>query len=243
MITFNEVFPGKKTNTHFQLDLIYSPVWPAACSSSARVSSPGVPSPCGPPEAAAGEPAERERGGTTEREGKASGRARERRTKGRGGLLGRFAALPVVCRVSPSHFFFSPVSFSATKVQRLQGRCEQQERQLRALKGELRKTSLGLEAFIITTQHYSLKVTSWNNAMHTVRKMTVVSHSNNDILHFSMCPNSPHRDFVPAAPPQIKLSCSNGSFITLCRFTTPPPAFRPVETHALMRVNSRTHSI
>ncbi|XP_034540168.1 microtubule-associated tumor suppressor candidate 2 [Notolabrus celidotus] len=43
------------------------------------------------------------------------------------------------------------------EVQRLQGRCEQQERQLRALKEEMRKTSLGLEAFIITTQHYCLK--------------------------------------------------------------------------------------
>ncbi|KAE8287481.1 Microtubule-associated tumor suppressor candidate 2-like protein [Larimichthys crocea] len=43
------------------------------------------------------------------------------------------------------------------EVQRLQGRCEQQERQLSALREELRKTSLGLEAFIITTQHYCLK--------------------------------------------------------------------------------------
>ncbi|XP_040907986.1 microtubule-associated tumor suppressor candidate 2 [Toxotes jaculatrix] len=43
------------------------------------------------------------------------------------------------------------------EVQRLQGRCEQQERQLRALREELRKTSLGLETFIITTQHYCLK--------------------------------------------------------------------------------------
>nr|XP_046265757.1 microtubule-associated tumor suppressor candidate 2 [Scatophagus argus] len=43
------------------------------------------------------------------------------------------------------------------EVQRLQGRCEQQERQLRTLREELRKTSLGLEAFIITTQHYCLK--------------------------------------------------------------------------------------
>lgn len=43
------------------------------------------------------------------------------------------------------------------EVERLQGRCEQQERQLRALREELRKTSLGLEAFIITTQHYCLK--------------------------------------------------------------------------------------
>ncbi|XP_059207071.1 microtubule-associated tumor suppressor candidate 2 [Centropristis striata] len=43
------------------------------------------------------------------------------------------------------------------EVQRLQGRCEQQERQLGALREELRKTALGLEAFIITTQHYCLK--------------------------------------------------------------------------------------
>nr|XP_012774387.2 microtubule-associated tumor suppressor candidate 2 isoform X1 [Maylandia zebra] len=43
------------------------------------------------------------------------------------------------------------------EVQRLQGRCEQQERQLKALRDELKKTSLGLEAFIVTTQHYCLK--------------------------------------------------------------------------------------
>nr|XP_020454191.1 microtubule-associated tumor suppressor candidate 2 homolog [Monopterus albus] len=43
------------------------------------------------------------------------------------------------------------------EVQRLQSRCEQQERQLRVLREELRKTLLGLEAFIITTQHYCLK--------------------------------------------------------------------------------------
>uniref|UniRef100_H3CX70 Microtubule associated scaffold protein 2 n=1 Tax=Tetraodon nigroviridis TaxID=99883 RepID=H3CX70_TETNG len=43
------------------------------------------------------------------------------------------------------------------QLQRLQGRCEQQERQLRLLREELRKTSLGFEAFIITTQHYCLK--------------------------------------------------------------------------------------
>ncbi|KAF3840786.1 hypothetical protein F7725_006648 [Dissostichus mawsoni] len=43
------------------------------------------------------------------------------------------------------------------EVQRLQGRCAQQERQLGALREELKKTSLGLEAFIITTQHYCLK--------------------------------------------------------------------------------------
>ncbi|XP_037834848.1 microtubule-associated tumor suppressor candidate 2 isoform X1 [Kryptolebias marmoratus] len=43
------------------------------------------------------------------------------------------------------------------EVQRLQGSCEQQERQLKALRDELKKMSLGLEAFIITTQHYRLK--------------------------------------------------------------------------------------
>ncbi|XP_076025240.1 microtubule-associated tumor suppressor candidate 2 [Genypterus blacodes] len=45
----------------------------------------------------------------------------------------------------------------SAQVLRLQGRCEQQERQLRDLREELRKTSLGLEAFIITTQHYCVK--------------------------------------------------------------------------------------
>ncbi|XP_077361567.1 microtubule-associated tumor suppressor candidate 2 isoform X2 [Festucalex cinctus] len=43
------------------------------------------------------------------------------------------------------------------ELERLRGCCEQQEKQLRALKEELRKTSLGLEAFIVTTQHYCLK--------------------------------------------------------------------------------------
>ncbi|KAG7253862.1 hypothetical protein CRUP_013251, partial [Coryphaenoides rupestris] len=37
------------------------------------------------------------------------------------------------------------------------GRYEQQERQLSALREELNKTTLGLQAFIITTQHYCLK--------------------------------------------------------------------------------------
>uniref|UniRef100_A0A1A7XKG7 Microtubule associated tumor suppressor candidate 2 n=1 Tax=Iconisemion striatum TaxID=60296 RepID=A0A1A7XKG7_9TELE len=43
------------------------------------------------------------------------------------------------------------------EVQRLQGHCEQQEMQLKALRDELKKMSLGLEAFIITSQHYCLK--------------------------------------------------------------------------------------
>ncbi|KAJ3589183.1 hypothetical protein NHX12_010030, partial [Muraenolepis orangiensis] len=43
------------------------------------------------------------------------------------------------------------------EVQRLQGRYEQQERQLSALREELKKTTLGLQAFIVTTQHYCLK--------------------------------------------------------------------------------------
>ncbi|XP_051902764.1 microtubule-associated tumor suppressor candidate 2 homolog isoform X1 [Hippocampus zosterae] len=43
------------------------------------------------------------------------------------------------------------------ELERLRGRCERQEKQLRALQEELRKTSLGLEAFIVTTQHYCLK--------------------------------------------------------------------------------------
>ena len=46
----------------------------------------------------------------------------------------------------------------AAQVQRLQGRYEQQERQLSALREELKKTTLGLQAFIVTTQHYCLKV-------------------------------------------------------------------------------------
>lgn len=48
--------------------------------------------------------------------------------------------------------------YCCSQVQRLQGRCEQQERQLTVLRQELRKTTLGLEAFIITTQHYCLQV-------------------------------------------------------------------------------------
>ncbi|KAM8834624.1 microtubule-associated tumor suppressor candidate 2 [Synchiropus picturatus] len=43
------------------------------------------------------------------------------------------------------------------EVEQLQGRCEQQELQLQTLREEVRRTSLGLEAFIITTQHYCLK--------------------------------------------------------------------------------------
>ncbi|XP_019219653.1 microtubule-associated tumor suppressor candidate 2 homolog isoform X2 [Oreochromis niloticus] len=56
------------------------------------------------------------------------------------------------------------------EVQRLQGRCEQQERQLKALRDELRKTSLGLEAFIVTTQHYCLKN---ENAEENQRKLSL----------------------------------------------------------------------
>ncbi|XP_023818106.1 microtubule-associated tumor suppressor candidate 2 homolog isoform X2 [Oryzias latipes] len=43
------------------------------------------------------------------------------------------------------------------EVQRLQGRCEEQEKQLQAMRQELKKASLGLEAFIITTQRFCLK--------------------------------------------------------------------------------------
>ncbi|XP_077447850.1 microtubule-associated tumor suppressor candidate 2 homolog isoform X2 [Stigmatopora argus] len=43
------------------------------------------------------------------------------------------------------------------EMERLRGHCQQQEKQLRALKEELKKASLGLEAFIVTTQHYCLK--------------------------------------------------------------------------------------
>ncbi|MED6286235.1 hypothetical protein CHARACLAT_003803, partial [Characodon lateralis] len=43
------------------------------------------------------------------------------------------------------------------EVQRLQRHCEHQERQLKSLRDELKRASLGLDAFIITTQHYCLK--------------------------------------------------------------------------------------
>ena len=79
--------------------------------------------------------------------------------------------------------FLNYVPFFVSKVQRLQGRCEQQERQLRSLREELRKTSLGLEAFIITTQHYCLKVASLNNTRPTLNKSNIVLHYNNDTLH------------------------------------------------------------
>lgn len=93
---------------------------------------------------------------------------------------------------------------SSLQVQRLQGRCEQQERQLRTLREELRKTSLGLEAFIITTQHYCLKVGHLDNAMHTLSKTNIVQYHVKYILHLpihacillsSSClpPSRPHR--------------------------------------------------
>ncbi|XP_041864464.1 microtubule-associated tumor suppressor candidate 2 homolog isoform X2 [Melanotaenia boesemani] len=56
------------------------------------------------------------------------------------------------------------------EVQRLQGCCEQQDRQLRALRHELKKMSLGVEAFIITTQHYCLKN---DNAEESRRKLSM----------------------------------------------------------------------
>ncbi|KAK9968267.1 hypothetical protein ABG768_002601 [Culter alburnus] len=43
------------------------------------------------------------------------------------------------------------------ELQLLQSRCEEQARQLQALHTELKKTSLGLEVFVICTQHFSLK--------------------------------------------------------------------------------------
>ncbi|XP_052376064.1 microtubule-associated tumor suppressor candidate 2 isoform X3 [Oncorhynchus keta] len=43
------------------------------------------------------------------------------------------------------------------EVQRLQNRCVEQEDQLTSLREELRKTTLGLQAFIITSQHYCLQ--------------------------------------------------------------------------------------
>lgn len=44
------------------------------------------------------------------------------------------------------------------EVQLLQGRCEDQARQLQALQAELKKTSMGLEVFVICTQHFCLQV-------------------------------------------------------------------------------------
>lgn len=44
------------------------------------------------------------------------------------------------------------------EVQLLQGRCEDQASQLQALQAELKKTSMGLEVFVICTQHFCLKV-------------------------------------------------------------------------------------
>ncbi|XP_059401208.1 microtubule-associated tumor suppressor candidate 2-like isoform X2 [Carassius carassius] len=43
------------------------------------------------------------------------------------------------------------------ELQLLQGRCEEQARQLQALQTELKKTSMRLEVFVICTQHFSLK--------------------------------------------------------------------------------------
>lgn len=63
---------------------VYSSVGAAAGGGGARLSSPGVSSPRGPPEAAAGEPAEGERGGSAEREGEAGGGAGERGAEGGG---------------------------------------------------------------------------------------------------------------------------------------------------------------
>ncbi|XP_016381405.1 microtubule-associated tumor suppressor candidate 2-like isoform X2 [Sinocyclocheilus rhinocerous] len=43
------------------------------------------------------------------------------------------------------------------ELQLLQGRCEEQVRQLQALQTELKKTSMSLEVFVVCTQHFSLK--------------------------------------------------------------------------------------
>lgn len=98
-------FPTWFNFLHLSCCSPYSPAWAAARGSSARVSSPGVPSPRGPPEAAAGGPAERERGGSTERERKASRGTRKRRAKGGGELLGK------ICSTTWSFFFFFLIPF------------------------------------------------------------------------------------------------------------------------------------
>lgn len=85
---------------------LYSPVWAAARSSSARVSSPGVPSPRGPPEAAAGtagEPAKRERGGSAEWEREAGWGEEKKWAEGRGELPQKSAAPIGVCNIA---FYF-----------------------------------------------------------------------------------------------------------------------------------------
>lgn len=48
---------------------------------------------------------------------------------------------------------------SEEEVLRLQERCEEQARQLELMRVELKKTTLGLEAFAICTQHLCLQVT------------------------------------------------------------------------------------
>lgn len=67
------------------------------------------------------------------------------------------------CAVTDSLHHLHPPLPPPPQVQRLQGRCELQERQLSALREELRRTTLGLEAFIVTTRHYCLKVSSWSS--------------------------------------------------------------------------------
>lgn len=98
------------------------------------------------------------RGSKTKRISRKKGRGKRRsgRTRQRwaAGGTGRLHPFPVVTPV----FLLS----CSAQIRRLQGRCEQQERQLRRLREELRKTSLGFEAFIITTQHYCLKVPGLN---------------------------------------------------------------------------------
>ncbi|XP_016336898.1 microtubule-associated tumor suppressor candidate 2 isoform X1 [Sinocyclocheilus anshuiensis] len=43
------------------------------------------------------------------------------------------------------------------EIQLLQGRCEEQARQLQTLQTELKKTSMSLEVFVVCTQHFALK--------------------------------------------------------------------------------------
>uniref|UniRef100_A0A087YIZ7 Microtubule associated tumor suppressor candidate 2a n=1 Tax=Poecilia formosa TaxID=48698 RepID=A0A087YIZ7_POEFO len=78
----------------------------------------------------------------------------------------RLAVVPPKLQ-SPGKFFRSAVVglqqtskcllFFVAQVHKLQRYCNRQERQLKALRDELQRTSLGLDAFIITTQHYCLK--------------------------------------------------------------------------------------
>ena len=87
----------------------HSPDRAEACSGSARFGSIGVTSPRGPPEAAArtaGEPAEGERGGSTERERKANRGKRKGGRKGGGELWEKNICFSAWSLCTSSLFYF-----------------------------------------------------------------------------------------------------------------------------------------